>query len=186
MSYNWSNIITNIEIYTDYFKDHLILDQDLNWSPVFQFPLCQTLNIEKYFDLNQYTPKEIDFNLKEVENVGVSLQIVEKNKVLTRTLQNNFLAYEGPSIEIFDLFEENHTQIEVIFKMSQVIKTDKDPESQCKNYPHGNYLNYNDCDQSYMHEFLQEKIGITPFWATQNLNNVTKMRQILFTDKVDF
>ena len=45
---------------------------------------------------------------------------------------------------------------------------------------------YNDCDQSYMHEFLQEKIGITPFWATQNLNNVTKMRQILFTDKVDF
>ena len=186
VSYNWTNIIANVEIYTDHFKDHLILSQGLNWSPVFQYPLCQTLNIEKYFDLNKYTPKEIMFNLEGFENLGVTLNIVEKNKILTRTLKTNFLAYEGPSLEIFDLFEENHTQIEVIFKMSQVIKTEKDPESQCKNYPHENYLNYNDCDQSYIQKYLQEEIGITPFWATQNLDSVTKLRQILFTDKVEF
>ena len=147
---------------------------------MFQYPLCQTLNIEQYFDLEKHTPKEIQFELGEVENLEVSLQLVEKNKVLTRSLQNNFLAYEGPPIKISDLIAESHKQIQVIVRMSQNIKTEKDPESQCINYPYEKYLNYNDCDQTYIQNLLEEEIGITPFWATQDLNNVTTKRQVLF------
>ena len=61
--------------------------------------------------------------------------------------------------------------------MSQNIKTEKDPESQCKNYPYENYLDYNDCDQTYLRNLLYNELKITPFWTTQDLNSVTINRQ---------
>ena len=151
---------------------------------MFQYPLCQTLYIEKYFDLQKYNPEEIQFHLGEVDNLEVTLQLVEKNKVLTRTLQNNYLAYEGPLIKISDLIAESHKQIQVIVRLSQNIKTEEDPESQCKNYPYENFINYLECDQTYLQNLLQQEIGITPFWATEDLENVTTMRQVLFPHNI--
>ena len=50
-----------------------------------------------------------------------------------------------------------------------------DEESKCRNYPNKEYLNYKDCDQTYVQKAIQEKYNITPFWATQDLDNVTIM-----------
>ena len=97
---------------------------------------------------------------------------------------NNFLSYTGPSIEISDLFNERGRQIEIIVQLSQFIKTERDEESKCRNYPNKEYLNYNDCDQTYIQKIIQEKFNITPFWATQDLDNVTTVRQVyLFLKK---
>ena len=147
----------------------------MNWTPVFQYPLCQTLNLNEYFDLNEYTPKELQIFFGSVENVGITLNLIEKNKVATRTLLNNYLLYTGPIIEISNLSNDNGRQIELIVQLSQDIKNERDEDAKCRNYPHKNYLTYNDCDQEYVQNIIQKKFGITPFWATQDLDNVTIM-----------
>ena len=157
---------------------HEIEGIDLNWRPVFQFPLCKTLNFTESLDLNENTPKEIQIYLGEIENLGINLHFIEKNKVLTRTLLNNYLAYDGPSVAISDLSIDSSKQIQVILKMSQDINTEINEESKCKNYPYENYLNYNACDESYVQNIMKEKLNITPFWATQDMDSITKIRLV--------
>ena len=150
----------------------------MNWTLVFQYPLCQTLNLNEYFDLNEYTQKELQIYFGSVENVGIAINLIEQNKVSTRTLRNNYLSYTGPLLEISDLFHEKGRQIEIIVQLSQNIKTERDEESKCRNYPNKEYLSYNDCDQTYVQKIMKEKFSITPFWATQDLDNITTMRQV--------
>ena len=59
VSYNWSKIVTDLWLYTSDLELYTISGTDLNWTPVFQYPLCQTLTLNEYFDLNEYTPKEL-------------------------------------------------------------------------------------------------------------------------------
>ena len=136
------------------------------------------MNLNEYFDLNEYTPKELDIFFGSVENIGITLNLIEQNKVATMTLLNNYLSYTGPLIEISDLINEKGRQIEIIVQLSQDIKTEGDEESKCRNYPNENHLDYNACDQAYVQEFIQEKFNITPFWATDDLDNVTTIRQV--------
>ena len=58
---------------------------DLNWKPVFQYPLCQTLNFTEVFDFVKNTPEEVQIYLGEIENLGINLHFIDKNKVVTRT-----------------------------------------------------------------------------------------------------
>ena len=134
------------------------------------------MNLGKIFE--EYTPKVVEFYLEDVENLGISLHILEKNKILRRTLRNNYFSYDGPSVEVSDLIEESGKQIEIIAKLSQNIKAEKDEESKCKNYPFKTFLNYNECDQTYVKKLLQDKLNITPFWATESLENVTTIRLV--------
>ena len=157
-------------------SSHKIHGTDLEWKPVFQYPLCQTLNFTEIVDFDEYTPIEVQIYLGYIENLGVKLHFVDKNKVLTRTLLNNYLAYDGPSVAISDLIIESSKQIRVLLKVSQDINTERNEESKCKNYPYENYLNYNDCDQNYVQNIVKDNLNITPFWATQVFENVTKIR----------
>ena len=160
-------------------EDHSKFGPDLNWTTVFQFPHCQTINLGDYFDFDKFAPKEVQFILGDIENLGVTLNIIETNKVSLRSLRNNYLSYAGPSLEISDLIVESGKEIEIIVKLSQILNTEKDEKSQCKNYPYKNYLNYNDCDQTYVQHIIENKVNVTPFWATQDLEKVTKIRQVL-------
>ena len=134
------------------------------------------MNLGKIFE--EYTPKVVEFYLEDVENLGISLHILEKNKILRRTLRNNYFSYDGPSVEVSDLIEESGKQIEIIVKLSQNIKAEKDEESKCKNYPSETFLNFNECDQKFVKNLLQDKLNITPFWATELLDNVTTIRLV--------
>ena len=64
--------------------------------------------------------------------------------------------------------------------MSQHIDTERNKESKCKNYPNENYLNYNDCDQTYVQNIIKDNLNITPFWATQNIEEITKIREVSY------
>ena len=150
----------------------------MNWTAVFQYPFCHTVDLEDYIDLDEITPQEVQIYLGNVENLGVSLHFIDKSRSLTRTLLNNYLAYTGPPMKITDLIIDTSEELHVILKLSQNIRTEEDPESQCKNYPFKNFMNYNECDQTYLQNLLQQEIGITPFWATQDLKNVTKIWQV--------
>ena len=76
------------------------------------------------------------------------------------------------------MIKDSGKEIEILIKLSQDIKSEGDIESQCKNYPFENYLNYNECDQTFLQNLLQDEIDATPFWASQDLDNVTKIRQV--------
>ena len=159
----------------------MIYGKQISWSKVFQYPYCLTFDLEEYFQLNEFTPQELQLYFGNVKNFGLSLHFLEKNKVTRRTLRNNYLSYEGPAIKLSDLFLEKGTNIELMVKMSQIIKADTDPNSLCKNYPYKNFFNYDQCDQAYVNNFLQEKLKITPFWATQDLKNITVIRSVLMS-----
>ena len=161
-------------------SSHKIHGTDLEWKPVFQYPLCQTLNFTEIVDFDEYTPIEVQIYLGRIENLGVNLHFIDKNKVLTRSLLSNYLSYDGPSIAISDLIIDGSKQIQVILKMSQDINTEGNEESKCKNYPYDNYLNYNTCDESYVQNIMKEKLNITPFWATQDMDSITKIRLVSY------
>ena len=61
----------------------------------------------------------------------------------------------------------------------QIISTSKDSDLdqniKCKNYPYKNYKTYKDCDDEFIFQEVL-KIGLVPFWATDDYRTVTKIR----------
>ena len=76
-----------------------VLSETMNFTseaPI--YPACKTVDIEKYFDLQKLTPRQIFFEFWKVENLGVYVYIEEKTKALRRPLKSAKLSYSGPSI----------------------------------------------------------------------------------------
>ena len=103
----------------------------------------------------------------------VVLYIEDRSKAVKRTLNNNMLAYAGPKLKIEDSNEGQ--EIIAALSLSQLINTDKDENSKCLNYPNEAYESYEQCDQEFLMEYMQN-IDITPFWATRDLKDVTNQR----------
>lgn len=79
----------------------------------------------------------------------------------------------GPLLSINDL--ANPTYISSIHTISQTVDTEIYILNDCINYPNENYKTFKDCD----YEFVQKevsKFGFVPFWATNDLSKVTKIR----------
>ena len=68
-------------------KIRTVRSKDIRWSPLSEFPSCQTIDITSYFDFNTASPTQIYFIFNNVENLGVSLNVVERNKILKRSLK---------------------------------------------------------------------------------------------------
>ena len=64
-----------------------VSSKDIRWSHAPEYPSCQTIDISNYFDFNTGPLKMITFRFNRVNNLGVSLHIVERNKVLRRPLK---------------------------------------------------------------------------------------------------
>ena len=76
-----------------------VLSETMNFTseaPI--YPACKTVDIEKYFDLQKLTPRQIFFEFWKVKNLGVYVYIEEKTKALKRPLKSAKLSYSGPSI----------------------------------------------------------------------------------------
>ena len=62
-----------------------------------------------------------------------------------------------------------------MLSISQTISSELDQDKPCKNYPFGSFLSYKDCDDKFVQEQVS-KHGLTPFWATNNFDNVSALR----------
>ena len=177
ISFNWTTkIIDRIElVYTDKaYKE--ILGVNISWSLVPQYPSCQIINIQNYFFDNSKSIRQILVNLGNIENLEVTLKFQEFKRTLKRSLKSNLLAYNGPSLTIKDPRER---EIRAIVKMSQEIHSDKDKDARCTNYPNENYEDYNECDETNVHNRVKLYYNITPVWATRDSDSVTKQRKFL-------
>ena len=85
------------------------------------------------------------------------------------------LMYSGPPMVINNLartIKKSYVQIISISKDSEL-----DDNIKCKNYPHGQYNSYKDCDDQFIYGEVS-KSGLMPFWATKDYTTVTKLKYI--------
>ena len=130
------------------------------------------------------TPLEVQFRIGAKE-FAVSVVLVERNKILKRTLLSNLLSYEGPSLGIDNALKEYGKQTHMIIEMDQKIKTERDKQAKCKNYPFGKFLNFNDCDQTFVDEHFKTNFNMTPFWAVDDLHTVTQLKNDFDEDYIN-
>ena len=135
-------------------------------------------------NLKKLTPLEVIFYIGG-KQFAVSVTIVELNKILKRTFLSNLLSYGGPSLAIDNAALEYGRQTHIIIKMDQKIKSERDKLAKCMNYPNEKFLNYNDCDQSFVDEYFKTNFNLTPFWTSDDLNAVTQLKNDFDKDCID-
>ena len=80
IAFDWSSIVSLIEVTnTDSIKLN-IKGKEMNWSSFPNFPACQTIDLNDYFDLNKNVPIYIKFNFNKIPNLGVQLKVGDKKK----------------------------------------------------------------------------------------------------------
>ena len=86
------------------------------------------------------------------------------------------LAYQGPAIKIDDLSSQPGREIKTLVHISQDILPERD--LGCKNYPYNQYNSYKDCDEDYLLKEVNRRRNVTPVWATEDLEAVTKLHYV--------
>ena len=141
-------------------------------SPVPTFPNCKTLDIQNYFP-NFSTPIQIFIYIKKIDNLGVDLYVIDRHVSSRRSLKSELLAYTGPDVANSNL--EKVRKKRYILKMTQTKDAAEDESIGCQDYPNEKYQTFSDCDMEFVHgQMLGE--GVMPFWATDNLDEVTSIR----------
>ena len=58
-------------------------------------------------------------------------------------------------------------------KITQTKDAEEDESNGCKDYPNQRFKTFGECDGHFVHEQMRGE-GLMPFWATDNLEEVTK------------
>lgn len=176
MSYNWTDIVYDLSIYTDNLNQYYLSDlpYDIEWSKIPQYPACQILDFTKYFNFKNESVLQIFINLNKVTDVGVSIFFEEKIKVLSRRLKTNMLSYDGPSFHYDDLGVPQDKK--GIFSFHQNIYSEEEEKKQCKNYPFNGSASFKDCDENFFHDKFVNQYKVMPFWIATDLSEVTNHR----------
>ena len=107
-------------------------------------------------------------------SLSVSVLMEERNKVTSRSLIYNKLMNAGSST-LNDL--SRGAFLRFFNTISQNIDSEFNPQKICTNYPNKMFESFKECDDKFVFEEV-EKIGLMPFWATNNYSSVTKLRYI--------
>ena len=62
-----------------------------------------------------------------------------------------------------------------ILKITQTKDAAEDTSNGCQDYPNEKYQTFSDCDTEFVHGQMSVE-GVMPFWATDNLDEVTTIR----------
>ncbi len=175
VSFNWTEIVRQISIYTKKHNFYFVKSKDVNWTKIPQFSACQIFDVIKYFsDYEDESIVQLKVKLNKLENVGVSISFEERNKALPRRLKTNMLSYDGPSFHFADLFLTHN--IRGIFRYHQIIHSEEEKKVRCKNYPYDGLESFGDCDKKYIHDKFLHDYKIMPFWVATDASHVTNLR----------
>ena len=173
VSFNWKNVINKIVItqHGDYSSNfETVLPQHIDWKLVQLYPSCQVLDLIKYVN-NSKAPINIVFSFNKLKNIGISIFLEERNKILSRTSKLNSLSYSGPLIQT----KKQLKNIKSIVRITQNIDSEKDQKKNCVNYPTEEYESYDHCDNTKVRNKIQNEFGLTPFWITDDYDSVTNL-----------
>ena len=138
------------------------------------YPNCQLMDLTDYFELNASSLLSVSFVMQNTSNVGLSLNILNKNRVSKRKLASAMVDYLGPTMRIEDI--SSGTTVRIILHCTQEIFSEKDENAKCKNYPNKFFKDYKECDQKFVYKEVVENLNLTPFWLTDDFKLVTKLR----------
>ena len=171
VSWNWSDIVKSIQIRDFKFVEYK--SENFTWSLVPFYLNCQMIDLKDHFNLTETAPKVLFFHIAKLDNLKVTIQMIEKNKISLRPIQSMSLAYRGPAIT--KRLKANKTLIFwTMNKIEQTIKSERDKSQPCQNYPTDEYQSFGDCDRSYVRRRLSEHFNFMPFWAAEKLSDVSK------------
>ena len=179
MSPDWGNVLKKIQVSSkpgnrSFLKE--ISGSEITWQIRPIYPFCQPIDLLGYFG-QQLKPQQIIFYFnaqKELNGTGILLYVIERNTALRRRLlKSNMLSYNGPDMKLNDLHYDAKL-FKVGFRLSQSLFIDNDDEEIiCVNYPVEKFPNYRECDEDFMSKEIDHLYGITPFWAAENMSEVT-------------
>ena len=103
----------------------------------------------------------------------IMLVIQDNERVLLkRGLKAESDTYNGANME-FDL--RNPMNRKYFISMKQNIHLEMESGINCKNYPFGEFSSYRGCDEDFVYNEMKIKHKLMPFWATNNLDEVTNL-----------
>ena len=170
ISFDWNHIIHQIGVDSVVTKE-MIKGIDLELSFVPQYPNCITIDLYEHFSKRD-VPRQVLIRLKKVKNMGIDLYLLDKNFATKRSIKSQLLAYTGPILTNPNL--EKISKIErFILKITQTKDAEEDDSNGCVDYPNQRFKTFGECDGHFVHEKMKGE-GIMPFWATDDLEEVTK------------
>ena len=175
IAFDWTSILKIIKIKSNNNLRFNIHSKNMNFSleaPV--FPACKSLDIAPILKNENITPMEIAFEFYKIENIGLFLYIEDRNKDLKRPLKSAKLSYSGPSISNKNL--NSPTRQSLILSVSQSIDSPYDKGKNCRIYPQNGFASYGECDKDFVSKEYHKKYKLIPFWLTENMEEVTKLR----------
>ena len=177
ISFDWKNIVNKIQVEGKTKANLLVQRKTVNgtnikWSLTPKFPHCQTVELDEYFPDIQ--PESVFFYFKRIPNIAVVMHLEDRNIVVDRSLKSSLFDYSGPKIFIDNLIHSTH--IQMAFQMVQKIDSELDITKNCSNYPNEKFDSYKECDRKYVYDKMIKRCGLIPFWATDDLDEVTNMR----------
>ena len=162
--------------------DHQYLNgTDIEWSIIPSgYPSCQLVDLNKIIEKERLTPHFILIFFKKVENVGISIKIVDRNRALRKRGLRSTQAknYEGDNVNVDDLLDPTYKSF--FLTLSQIIYLEKESGINCRNYPNVEFNSYQECDERFVYNEMKNKHKIMPFWAAKTLDEVTTLTQYHF------
>ena len=66
----------------------------------------------------------------------------------------------------------------VALRATQNKYAEEDKTNPCSKYPNKEFRSYRDCDEKFVNRVMKTKWHLMPFWATDNMSDVTEERCI--------
>lgn len=167
-------MLREITFYTIENKGISILGEDIYWPLIIQFPMCQTIDLAHYIDL-QIPPKQILFRFNVIKDKAVSMSIGDKIFSANRTLKSQVVTYSGSTIEHNNMAIPKIKRF--VLTLDQTINSIAEKDINCTNYPNDKFSSFKECDEHFVLSKLNNTCnGIMPFWATGDIDKVTHQR----------
>ena len=149
--------------------------KNLNWSPIQQYPACQTLDLHEYLDFTKSVPLYVELIFNRVKNVAATVKIEDRRKsLLKRSLNLNIFDYEGIPLQVDDLTKGIF--LDLSLTLSNTIDLESDTGIGCLNYPSSEFTSYRECDENFVYNKMKNSYNLIPFWAAKTLDEVTKYK----------
>ena len=139
---------------------------------------CYTLDLTKHKEIDTENLDQIIFYFPLKNATSITMLIEDKARSLTRSYRHNFLSRPGSTIELKSL--KRGSVKDVMLMMEQEMFEEEDEDNPCKNYPNEDYESFEDCDNTFVHDFLEYKFPVQfmPIWATDNTSQVTLLEAL--------
>lgn len=174
-SFDWTKLLYGVQVNTFDLKESWIMGDTINWTVIpSEYPACQAFDLKNHINLVNNTPEIVIFSFMKIKNFGISLKIVDQRKGLNRVLRSHSADFDGSTMEMEDLSETMIKRYFITFSITKHLETDTG--ISCQKYPSQYFSSYQECDEKYVYNEMRNKYSIMPFWATNQLSEVTGLK----------